>query len=176
VSEASPDWFLFENVTGAPDFQIEGYHQQRFMLDLSWFSDYSRRRVFVFGSKSKIMLDPIYKTNGSTLGTAVTGSDERSFESCCQIQGLDEPIHLPFLTLTSKKQVVANAVPLQIGRYVARLINSAVYSGFIEPPQSNFQKSRCACGCGRVTLGRAKTHNSACRKRISRLNVTCQDN
>jgi len=167
VNEASPDWFLHENVIGAPDFEIEGYYQQRFTLDLAWFSDYSRRRVFVFGAKENIKLNPINKINGETKGTAVVGNDDRSYHACCQIQGLDKPLDLPFLTKSAKKQVIANAVPLQIGSYVAKLINEAVYGSKINVAQPQTTKL-CACGCGRSVLGRAKTSNATCRKRLSR--------
>jgi len=167
VLESDVDWFLHENVIGAPDFTIEGYYQQRFVLDLAWFSDYSRRRVFVFGSKKDIKLNPIYKINGETKGTAVVGSDSRSYHACCQIQGLDKPLDLPFLTKEAKKQVIANAVPLQISTYLAQLINTSIYGDKIEVIDSVTNKY-CACGCGRSVLGRAKTSSSACRKRLSR--------
>lgn len=170
VAEADPDWFLHENVIGAPDFEIEGYFQQRFILDLAWFSDFSRRRVFVFGSKTDIKLNPMNKVNDDVLGTAVIGGDERSYEACCQIQGLDQPLDLAFLTLSAKKQVIANAVPLQIGSYVAGLISNAVYGAKIDVANQQNIKL-CACGCGRQVLGRAKTNNAACRKRLSRQKV-----
>lgn len=170
VLEADADWFLHENVIGAPDFEIEGYHQQRFILDLAWFSDYSRRRVFVFGSKQDIKLNPIYKVNGDVSGTAVVGNDERSYHACCQIQGLDKPLDLPFLTKSAKKQVIANAVPLQIGSYVAQLINSTLYGNKIHVAHAQ-NDNYCACGCGRTVLGRAKTSSDACRKRLSRKKV-----
>jgi DNA (cytosine-5)-methyltransferase 1 len=173
VLESDVDWFLHENVIGAPDFDIEGYYQQRFILDLAWFSDYSRRRVFVFGCKKDIKLNPINKINGDVKGTAVVGNDARSYHACCQIQGLDKPLDLSFLTKEAKKQVVANAVPFQISTYVAQLINSSVYGDEIHVEQSQ-NNNYCACGCGRVVLGRAKTSNSACRKRISRLKAKSQ--
>jgi len=171
VSEASPDWFLFENVNGAPEFEIKGYYQQRFILDLAWFSDHSRRRVFVFGCKTDIKLNPINKINGDVKGTAVVGGDSRSYEACCEIQGLSSPLSLPFLTKEAKKQVVANAVPLQLGTYVAQLINSTVYGTKVHIEQSENIK-RCGCGCGRRVLGRARTSNATCRKRLSRKTVS----
>jgi len=167
VKEADPDWFLHENVVGVPEFEIEGYYQQRFNLDLAWFSEYSRLRVFTFGSKKNIKLNPIYKINAETKGTAVVGNDDRSYHACCEIQGLTKPLDLPFLTKAAKKQVIANAVPLQIGSYVAQLINSTVYGSKIDVAQPQNTKY-CACGCGRAVLGRAKTSNATCRKRISR--------
>ncbi|QBJ00809.1 hypothetical protein [Pseudoalteromonas phage GXT1010] len=167
VLESEPEWFLHENVVGVPEFEISGYKIQRFVLDLAWFSEYSRQRVFTFGSKSGVFLDPIYKVIKGVKGTAVLGGDSRSYEACCEIQGLDEPLDLGFLNLESKKQVVANAVPLQIGRYIAGLIASEFYSSNaieFEPKKVN----RCKCGCGRRVVGRAKTANATCRKRLSR--------
>lgn len=168
VSEAQPYWFLHENVIGAPDFEIEGYYQQRFILDLAWFSDYSRRRVFVFGCKDDIKLNPITQVNDKVKGTAVVGNDERSYHACCQIQGLNSPLDLPFLTKSAKKQVIANAVPLQIGSYIAQLINLTVYGSRVICNQEKNDRY-CLCGCGRIVLGRAKTSSSACRKRLSRM-------
>ncbi|QZO12608.1 DNA cytosine methyltransferase [Pseudoalteromonas piscicida] len=167
VGEAEPDWFLHENVVGVPEFEIHGYQTQRFHLDLAWFSDFSRLRVFTFGSKSGVRLNPVTGSNRNTKGTAIVGGDERSFESCCEIQGLREPLNLEFLTLTAKKQVVANAVPLQLSYYVAALINESVYQA--PTPEIEMQSLRaCACGCGRAVTGRAKTASAACRKRLSR--------
>lgn len=167
VSAAQPYWFLHENVVGVPEFQIDGYYQQRFVLDLAWFSDHSRRRVFTFGCKDNLKLNPINKVNGDTLGTAVVGNDARSYQACCEIQGLSEPMDLSFLTKEAKKQVIANAVPLQISSYVAELINSTLYGESVHV-QNDENIRYCACGCGRRVLGRAKTSNQTCRKRLSR--------
>ncbi len=168
VSAASPDWFLFENVVGFPDFEIEGYTQQRFPLDLAWFTPFSRRRDFMFGTKNGKRLNPIIKTNGQTLGTAVVGSDNRSFKTMCQIQGLPSDFDLPFFSLEGKKQVVANGVPFAMGNYLAQLILVTLYS---ESLISNFdtpQYKRCSCGCGRIVTGRASYSSPTCRKRAQR--------
>ncbi len=82
IEQAAPEWFLFENVVGAPSFEISGYTSQRFPLDLAWFTPFSRRRDFVFESKSGQLLNLIIDTRGEIQGTAVTGSDERSFKAC----------------------------------------------------------------------------------------------
>ena len=127
VDDASPEWFLFENVVGFPDFEISGYTQQRFSLDLAWFSPFSRRRDFMFGSKSGQLLNPMIRTNGKTKGGAVVGNDDRSFRTCCDIQGLSPDFDLPFFTLTAKKQAVANGIPMAMGLYLAQLINQTLY-------------------------------------------------
>ena len=167
VEQAQSEWFLHENVIGVPEFDISGYKTQRFTLDLAWFSDFSRLRVFTFGSKKGVKLNPIVKTGTETSGTAVVGGDSRSYEACCEIQGLDKPLELDFLNLAAKKQVIANAVPLQIGRYVAQLISNEYYGQSLEINKISKIKV-CACGCGRRVFGRAKTASAACRKRVSR--------
>lgn len=167
VEESRPDWFLFENVVLAPDFEIEGYVSQRFPLDLAWFTPFSRRRDFVFGSRSGIMIDPIISTNGQVDGTAVTGSDDRSFAACCEIQGLPKDFDVPFFSLAGKKQAVANGVPTPMGRYVAGLIAQTLYSDR-PPAPPGYPIRRCLCGCGRVVVGRKKYSSATCRKRAQR--------
>ena len=170
VEEASPDWFLFENVVGFPNFEISGYTQQRFPLDLAWFTPFSRRRDFMFGSKSGQLLNPIIRTNGETQGGAVICNDKRSFRTCCDIQGLPSDFDLPFFTLPAKKQAVANGVPMAMGLYLSNLIHETLYgvSG-VKPPTPDYR--RCACGCGRVVTGRALTASATCRKRKQRQGV-----
>ena len=167
VREASPTWFLYENVVGFPHFEIDGYTQQRFQLDLAWFSPFSRRRDFIFGHKEGVLLNPMIRTNGATKGTAVTGSDKRSFQTMCEIQGLPKDFDLPFLSLEGKKQAVANAVPMPIGNYLAALINSTLYD--IEKKESQkIEYKRCSCGCGRIVTGRQLYSGATCRKRAQR--------
>ncbi|MEC4091155.1 DNA cytosine methyltransferase [Pseudoalteromonas rubra] len=173
VKEADPDWFLHENVVGVPAFDIPGYTMQRFTLDLAWFSDFSRARVFTFGNKRGVTLNPIHKSGAVANGTAVVGNDERSYAACCEIQGLDAPLELDFLTLTAKKQVIANAVPLQLGRYMANLIANEYYGKESTLAFEHSNVRTCACGCGRRVVGRAKTASPACRKRYSRQRIAC---
>lgn len=168
VEEAGAEWFLFENVVAAPHFEIAGYRQQRFALDLAWFSDFSRRRDFVFGSKSGQLLNPVNDTRGEIGGTCVTGSDERSFQACCEIQGLPPDFDIPFFSLDGKKQAVANGVPLPLGRHVARLIAETLYGVSDIPETQEDDYRRCLCGCGRVVVGRAKYQSATCRKRAQR--------
>ena len=168
VKEASPTWFLFENVVGFPDFEIPGYIQQRFQLDLAWFAPFSRRRDFIFGHKDGKLLNPMYKHNSKDLkGTAVTGSDNRSFRTMCEIQGLDKEFDLPFLSLEGKKQAIANGVPMQMGYYLAQLINRTLYGLEVEGGQEQ-EYRRCLCGCGRIVTGRQIYRGATCRKRAQR--------
>jgi DNA (cytosine-5)-methyltransferase 1 len=167
VVESDVDWFLYENVVTAPSFEIDGYTQQRFTLDLAWFSDYSRRRDFIFGSKNGALLEPMTKIKGEVKGTAVLGSDDRTFEECCSIQGVPSDVDLSSFNLSGKKQAVANGVPLVMAKYIAGLIKTDYYAQKANPIE-RINMPRCACGCGRPLAGRAKTASASCRKRFSR--------
>lgn len=167
VATARPAWFLCENVARFPSFEIEGYTQQRFELDLSWFSEFSRCRHFIFGSLSGKLLNPIKKIRRQVSGGAVTGNDTRSFSACCEIQGLPKEFNLPFFSLEGKKKAVANGVPLQMGLYISGLILKDFYNE-TKKREPHTKNRRCACGCGRIVYGRAKYHNPSCRKRAQR--------
>ncbi|MCZ4283076.1 DNA cytosine methyltransferase [Kiloniella laminariae] len=168
VMQVNPDWFLFENVARAPSFEVQGFTQQRFALDLGWFTEFSRLRHFVFGSKSGLLLDPVKSQNKSISGGAVTGGDQRSFRACCDIQGLPSKFDLPSFTLAAKKQAVANGVPLQLGRYVAGLIHSNFYGSKDPLGVAEENIRRCCCECGRAVVGRALYASPACRKSAQR--------
>lgn len=169
VTGSHPEWFLFENVARFPDFQIDGYIQQRFELDLSWFSEFSRNRHFIFGSLSGKLLNPMKKKKGSVIGTAVLGNDSRSFRACCDIQGLPSNFDIPFFSLKGKKQAVANGVPLPMGKYLSKLILRDYYNSIAHSKNIDERKfKRCKCGCGRKVYGRAVYSGSACRKRAQR--------
>lgn len=167
IVEARPDWYLFENVVNAPQFTVPGFDtEQRFVLDLAWFSPFSRRRDFQFGSRSGQQLNPMYGVRGDDLEPCVVGGDDRSYASICEIHGLGEPLDLSFFTLDGKKQAIANSVPLQLGKYVASMI--AGRGEAVPEPDMFSDYRRCLCGCGRVVTGRHSYHNAGCRKRAQR--------
>ena len=168
VKEAKPYWFLFENVLTVPEFSVSGYYQQRFTLDLSWFSDFSRQRVFVFGCRDELLLNPMVGTRpGDVKGTCVTSKDQRSFLACCQIHGLPDDFALPFFSREGKMKALANSVPLALGRYVAGLIAQRLYEKSF-PAIAQKVNKRCKCGCGRIVLGKAHYAGASCRKRAER--------
>ena len=173
VTDISPTWFLCENVTGMPDFDIPGYHQITFYLDLAWFGDgkHSRLRKFVIGCKDASLLAMLSfkrqtKVKGQLIGSAVTGNDKRSFQAICSIQGLPADFDLPWFNLAGKKKAVANGVPLQMGRYIADTIMTTIYKQgpmgdvVIDADRRICQYSKCT-----ATLhGNAgKKYCSACR-------------
>ena len=172
VELAKPDWWLLENVARVPDMQIDGYGWQRFPLDLAWFTDCSRLRHFQFGHRAGIQLNPPVATRGTVAHGAALATDTRSFAQLKHIQGLPENYDLPEFTTAGKKRAVGNGVPLPIGQVLADMIDHSVYGVTIRESNAvTAQASNavtCACGCGRVVVGRAKYAGGACRKRASR--------
>lgn len=174
IEAADPRWYLFENVVRAPRFSVSCMNaEQRFQLDLAWFSEHSRRRDFQFGSKSGLLLNPMYSDRGEDLGPMVSGQDERPFRMLCGIHGLPDDFDLDWLTVQAKKQAIANSVPMQLGTYVAELIQATIYGKHVSERarQSTAIRGngrRCKCGCGRVCFGRQLYALAACRKRAQR--------
>src|SRR5262245_51036984 len=59
VAQATPAWFLLENVPSVPDVRIEGYTVQRFDLRASECGGRQRRlRHFQFGSREGLVIQP----------------------------------------------------------------------------------------------------------------------
>ncbi len=168
ITCSRPEWFLFENVARFPNFRIDDYKQQRFELDLSWFTEFSRNRHFIFGSLSGKLLNPIKKKKHAVFGNAVVGNDYRSFRACCDIQGLPSNFDIPFFSLTGKKQAIANGVPLPLSRYLSELILRDYYNRAVKPGVNKTLSKRCLCGCGRIVYGRKKYDGPTCRKRAQR--------
>jgi DNA (cytosine-5)-methyltransferase 1 len=134
-----------------------------------------------------------------SLKSCALASDDRSFRELCSLQGLEDDFDLPDFTVKGKKKLVGNGVPLVMGRVIANAVllcvtdqpqNVTDQSQIIcdstglnncdlaaqkecdatgqikcDTPVINY----CACGCGRIVTGRAKTYDSTCRKRKSRL-------
>jgi len=180
VLEASPKWWLLENVARVPDLKIKGYSWQRFPLNLAWYTDCSRLRHFQFGSKNGAKLTPPIYTTKETPNSAATASDERSFAQLKQLQGLPDDFDLPSFTVEGKKRAVGNGVPLALGQVLADLVDRDYY-GVTEPvrlsvthrelkavtDQVNLSVT-CNCGCGAALVGRQLYASPTCRKRAER--------
>jgi DNA (cytosine-5)-methyltransferase 1 len=136
VQEASPKWWLLENVARVPDLKIDGYSWQRFPLDLAWFSDCSRLRHFQFGHCDDLLLDPPISVRGDVTHSAALASDGRSFSQLKAIQGLPADYDLPSFTVEGKKRAVGNGVPLPLGRVLSGLVDHHVY-GVTSRPSLN---------------------------------------
>lgn len=165
IQEAQANWWLHENVTGSPLFEVPGYTSQRFELDLSWFKPAQRARVFTFGTRQGIILNPMQGETKDCDDKCVIAGDHRPFETCRDIQGFSEASKFSLFTEAGKVRLMGNAVPIPMSNYVGELIAHHVY-GRPEPKDGGgVVWKRCACGCGRAVFGRGSYKSSACRMR-----------
>lgn len=171
VTEASPEWWLLENVSRVPSVtNLDGhifaqlshtYTIQRFDIDQSWYCDVSRLRHIQFGSKSGRLLNVTRRSRNSVTQPAALANDDRDFKTLCNLQGLPDDFDLPGWTVKGKKTAVGNGVPMVMGDVLAR----AVLEAYSKP----LGKSRlCGCSCGRPVTGKAKYYDYSCRKRAQR--------
>jgi DNA (cytosine-5)-methyltransferase 1 len=140
VLEARPEWFLMENVPGAPAPVTPGYHLTQRICDNRWCGgEQRRRRRFTFGCVRPVSFhiegeafEPIDErpTVVSTGQADWKGSAQRSRASIAymaETQGLDPARfeHSPF-SVTELRRAIANGVPLPMGRAVARAVKAAL--------------------------------------------------
>jgi DNA (cytosine-5)-methyltransferase 1 len=167
VLEASPAWFLLENVPAVPDVEIEGFTVQRFDLNANECGlPQDRLRHFQFGSKDRLIIrpergKPIPSSQRACVATEGVREGRRTWADFCELQGLPRDFSLPGLTLSARYRAVGNGVPVPVARTIARAILSA-------RPLAAHEKL-CACGCGRVCTGKQLCATPACRKRLERL-------
>jgi DNA (cytosine-5)-methyltransferase 1 len=173
VTEASPEWWLMENVDRVPTVTklSQSWVTQRFDINQAWYCDVSRLRHIQFGIKSGRLLNVARRVNKKVTEGPALANDSRPFKELCRIQGLPDDFDLPPFLATEKKRAVGNGVPLQIGRELAKAVIQA-YSKPVEL-QLNFngrvtQIGTCLCGCGREVTGKAKYYDYSCRKRAKR--------
>lgn len=154
VAEARPEWFLMENVPRAPIPEVPGYKVATESLRDIWVGgETSRERRFSFGTSNGYRLsietlalhgqDPAYAItcDARQRPFAIGGSGKpkkprqgRSVGSLplsemCALQGLPSDFladpAIPF-TMTGKRRVVGNGVPLPMGRAVAKAVCAAL--------------------------------------------------
>lgn len=137
VKEATPEWWLMENVQGAPDPQVDGYIVYPFVLDNLWVGGNAhRRRLFWFGTFDgrKIYPEEVIFQNPNPVRAVVLAGHgpigrgkgyhkQPSLAEICIAQGLPEDFadNLPF-TSHRKREVLGNAVPLPMGQAIAKAI------------------------------------------------------
>ncbi len=185
VKETSPDWWLLENVAGVPDVTIDGYKRQRIDINQGWYSDVSRLRHIQFGRKAGNMLDiPRGKMNEINYSCALA-SDDRPFAELLHLQGLPPDYDLPDFTVSGKKKMIGNGVPLVIGRVLAQEVayvtgpgdknvtdrGKKVVTGWYQKNVTDpgaKAVTYCKCGCLRSLTGRKQYFDSSCRKRAER--------
>lgn len=165
ILESQCNWWLHENVVGSPLFEVPGYTSQRFDLDLNWFKDASRARLFTFGNRQGITLNPMQGTTQATEHGCVIAGDDRPFDVCRDIQGWPESAKFPLFTPAGKVRLMGNAVPRPMANYLGELIAHHVYGRPQPKNGGGVVQKHCACGCGRAVYGRKSTASDACRVR-----------
>lgn len=150
VDEAWPDWFLMENVEGAPVPEIEAYATTSLVIDNRWIGgEQRRRRRFSFGVyqgdgwRQPVELAPFIEWTAlepSRVLTPVTschGGEKRAngiarytLADALAAQGLPAGFldDAPF-TVAGKLKAVANGVPLPLGRAIANAVKQAIAAG-----------------------------------------------
>jgi DNA (cytosine-5)-methyltransferase 1 len=155
VREASPRWFLMENVQDAPQPYVPGYVSRDRLVRDVWVGGLtSRLRRFTFGSVDGFALcvevdalcspnpeAPVLASDGGRavsvkiggngkpkhrIGAAAT--NQRPLAEIYKLQGLplDFLDGAPF-TSSGKRLVVGNGVPLPMGRAIAKAVKRAIY-------------------------------------------------
>jgi DNA (cytosine-5)-methyltransferase 1 len=154
VDEATPWWFLMENVQDAPVPYVSGYTVRPYLLRDVWVGGMTsrlRRLSFgsLYGSVLEIEVDALCNPNpeapvlasdgGRRVSVAVGGSgkpkrsigaaahNQRPFSEIVRLQGLPQDFlaDAPF-TMSGKRLVIGNGVPLPMGRAVARAVKQAM--------------------------------------------------
>lgn len=165
VREASPEWFLLENVPGVPSITVSGYSIQRFNLNAAECGGrQSRLRAFQFGSRDGTCLvvdraDTATELEPTCLASEAAQPGRRGFADFCELQGLPRDFDLPGLSLAAKYRAVGNGVPVHMARVIGQAVRSRGESRFV---------TLCACNCGRRVTGRQTAATPACRKRLER--------
>lgn len=141
VAAARPEWFIMEQVPGAPVPRVRGYQVRDELLRDSWVGGLTERmRRFSFGTPDGARLGietlALHQQGEPTVvaghGLPPSQRDKRNGETTmpiaemCRLQGLPEDFadHLPFTT-HGKRKVIGNGVPIAMGRAVARAVKEA---------------------------------------------------
>lgn len=148
IAEAGPQWFVMENVKGAPLPIVPGYHVRDQVLNNRWLcggdgigGEQSRLRRFSFGSRDgrRIVIDGFAVFTNQSFEPCVLASERskgqpgrgsyserrapRSISRQAELMGLPPDFlkDAPF-TEGGKGRVIGNGVPLAMGRAVARAV------------------------------------------------------
>lgn len=155
VAEAQPEWWLMENVPDSTVPDVPGFRRHSVEVNLRQMPgleetsltgpEQQRVRWFHFGTRDgrKLRLHVAPKAHAVSRHTVLAGhgptkwqrkqtGGQISIGEMCRLQGLPEDFadRLPF-TMHGKRRVIGNAVPLHLGRELARAVRRA-YSQEIE--------------------------------------------
>lgn len=140
VFEAQPQWFLMENVPGAPEAEVPGYIVRSLILNNRWVGgEQDRTRRFSFGTRDGRSLNvdvevfentdwhPTVLAGHGPVGRGKGYDSNPSIQDMCRLQGLPENFtdDMPF-TSHGKRKVIGNGVALPTGRAIARAVRAAL--------------------------------------------------
>lgn len=145
VGEAQPAWFVMENVQAAPAPHVPGYELHTQVLNNRWLGEEQNRvRRLSFGTRDgralHVQPGALEPARWKSAVTAAHAGDRRvrskgkiarySVPEALRLQGLPEGFFdkAP-LTQQGKLKVVAQGVPLPMGRAVARAVKRALGEG-----------------------------------------------
>lgn len=143
VTDARPDWFLMENVPGAPLPEVAGYAVTEQLLNNRWLGEeQDRLRRFSFGCRGEarkltVEVAPLESVAFARTVTASHGGgrprmagtiESLSPAEALRRQGLPADFfgHRSPLTKRGQLKVVAQGVPLPMGRAVAKAVKRAL--------------------------------------------------
>lgn len=155
VAEASPPWFLMENVPDATPPKVPGYQITKVVvqaLDVpvdGWVGAQARRRrAFWFGSQPQVASKRFYVEkavlrvpkaeirtavlagHGPSIGQRRNGITTLPLKEAARLQGLPDGMveRLPY-TAERARRLIGNGVPVPLARAVARGVIRALYGG-----------------------------------------------
>jgi len=154
AAEGAPSWWLMENVPDAPLPAVPGYAGWSCLLNNRQLGEAQNRvRRWSFGVRGPqpkvLMIDTVALEPVAFERAALGGTDRREipvkpggsgkpkttlpfnaksqkgFSSICHKQGLPEELDLPGWTVEGKCKAVGNAVPMAMGRALAKAVKEA---------------------------------------------------
>lgn len=156
VDEAQPEWFVMEEVPAAPLPSVAGYIVKDYPLNNRWLGEVQeRKRRISFGTRDgRPLLIELAALEAVEWDFAVTGDSRRrpvamlaggkkksggktsslnrgggslDLATMVQRQGLPAGFlaHAPF-TVSAKRQMVGNGVPIPMGRAIAKAVKKAL--------------------------------------------------
>lgn len=165
VHQATPEWFLLENVPAVPNVTVPAYIVQRLNLNASECGvAQNRLRCFQFGSRDGAGLVIPRCDTPENVAPCVMASEgkrsvRRSWPDFCELQGLPRDFNLPGLSQAMRYKLVGNGVPVPMARVVATAIVRRHVTRDLKV---------CVCDCGRPVQPGQTQATAACRKRMQR--------
>jgi len=156
VAECQPAWFLMEEVPAAPLPCVSGYGVHAFVLNNRWCGGtQERKRRISFGSRAgqrlPVQLETLMplewdfavtgdartrpvamlaggkRKSGGRTSSLNRGGQSLDLATMCRLQGVPDAFlaDSPF-TISAKRQMLGNGVPLPMGRAIARAVKRAM--------------------------------------------------